>query len=183
MKAFNAINKYRRAYWLYDHGFKLLSRLYELRIYQAHNSFIPAIAQIGEGTVFGYKGIGVIVRKRAVIGKNCIIGTNVTIGGKSGHYQVPRIGDNVDISTGAKILGPITIGDGCVIGANAVVIKDCPPYGLGRCARTLHQGGRGVRGAEARACGERGAALSALPIAACGLGSAYGFSCLMMAGV
>lgn len=183
MKAFNAINKYRRAHWLYDHGFKLLSRLYELRIYQAHNSFIPASAQIGEGTVFGYKGIGGIVHKRAVIGKNCIIGTNVTIGGKSGHYQVPRIGDNVDISTGAKILGPITVGDGCVIGANAVVIKACPPYGLGRCARTLHQGGRGVRGAEARACGERRAALSALPIAACGLGSAYGFSCLMMAGV
>lgn len=109
-------------------AFKLLSRLYELRIYQAHNSFIPASVQIGEGTVFGYKGIGVIVHKCAVIGKNCIIGTNVTIGGKSGHYQVPRIGDNVDISTGAKILGPITVGDGCVIGANAVVIKDCLPH-------------------------------------------------------
>ena len=128
MKAFNAINKYRRAHWLYEHGFKLLSRLYELRIYQAHNSFIPASAQIGEGTVFGYKGIGVIVHKRAVIGKNCIIGTNVTIGGRSGHYEVPKIGDNVDISTGAKVLGPITVGDGCVIGANAVVIKDCPPH-------------------------------------------------------
>lgn len=128
MKAFNAINKYRRAHWLYKHGFKLLSRLYELRIYQAHNSFIPASAQIGEGTVFGYKGIGVVLHKRAVIGKNCIIGTNVTIGGKSGHYQVPNIGDNVDVSTGAKILGPVTVGDGCVIGANAVVIKDCPPH-------------------------------------------------------
>lgn len=156
MKAFNAINKYRRAHWLYEHGFKFLSRLYELRIYQAHNSFIPASAQIGEGTVFGYKGIGVIVHKRAVIGKNCIVGTNVTIGGKSGRYQVPRIGDNVDISTGAKILGPVTVGDGCVIGANAVVIKDCPPlYGLGGRACALHQGGRRVRGAEARAYGER----------------------------
>lgn len=184
MKAFNAINKYRRAHWLYQHGFKLLSRLYELRIYQAHNSFIPASAQIGEGTVFGYKGIGVIVHKRAVIGKNCIVGTNVTIGGKSGHYQVPHIGDDVDISTGAKILGPVTVGDGCVIGANAVVIKDCPPpYRLGGCARALHQVGRGVRGAEARACGERGAALNAPPITACRLGSAHGFSCLMVAGV
>lgn len=183
MKAFNAINKYRRAHWLYDHGFKLLSRLYELRIYQAHNSFIPASAQIGERTVFGYKGIGVIVHKRAVIGKNCIIGTNVTIGGKSGHYQVPRIGDNVDISTVAKILGPITVGDGCVIGANAVVIKDCPLIRFGQVCPPLHQGGRGVRGSEARACGERGAALNALPITACVLGSAYGFSCLMMAGV
>ena len=146
MKAFNAINKYRRAHWLYNHGFKLLSRLYELRIYQAHNSFIPASAQIGEGTVFGYKGIGVIVHKRAVIGKNCIIGTNVTIGGKSGHYQVPRIGDNVDISTGAKILGPVTVGDGCVIGANAVVIKDCPPIRFGRvCPRVASRRQRSTR--------------------------------------
>lgn len=184
MKAFNAINKYRRAHWLYEHGFKLLSRLYELRIYQAHNSFIPASAQIGEGTVFGYKGIGVIVHKRAVIGKNCIIGTNVTIGGRSGHYEVPKIGDNVDISTGAKVLGPITVGDGCVIGANAVVIKDCPPHtvwGGGSCS--MHQGGRGIRGAEARACGEREAALSPLTIIACRLGVAHGFNCLMTAGV
>ena len=76
--------------------------------------------------MFGYKGIGIIVHKCPVIGKNCMRGSNVTIGGKSGHYQVPRIGDNVDISTGAKFLGPVTVGDGCVIGANAVVIKDCP---------------------------------------------------------
>ena len=146
MKAFNAINKYRRALWLYDHGFKLLSRLYELRICQAHNSFIPASAQIGEGAVFGYKGIGVIVHKRAVIGKNCIIGTNVTIGGKSGHYQVPRIGDNVDISTGAKILGPITVGDGCVIGANAVVIKDCLSIRFGQvCPRVASRRQRSTR--------------------------------------
>ena len=146
MEAFNAINKYRRAHWLYDHGFKLLSRLYELRIYQAHNSFIPASAQIGEGTVSGYKGIGVIVHKRAVIGKNCIIGTNVTIGGKSGHYQVPCIGDNVDISTGAKIMGPITVGDGCVIGANAVVIKDCPPIRFGQvCPRVALRRQRSTR--------------------------------------
>lgn len=146
MKAFNAINKYRRAHWLYDHGFKLLSRLYELRICQAHNSFIPASAQIGEGAVFGYKGIGVIVHKRAVIGKNCIIGTNVTIGGKSGHYLVPRIGDNVDISTGAKILGPITVGDGCVIGANAVVIKDCLSIRFGQvCPRVASRRQRSTR--------------------------------------
>lgn len=123
----NAVNKQRRAHWLYRHKLKPLAKAYEMWIYLVHNSFIPASVEIGEGTVFGYKGIGVVVHKRAVIGKNCIVGTNVTIGGRSGHYEVPRIGDNVDISTGAKILGPIAVGDGCVIGANAVVIKDCPP--------------------------------------------------------
>ncbi len=55
-----------------------------------------------------------------------MIGTNVTIGGKSRWYEVPIIGDNVDISTGAKILGPVRIGNNVIIGANAVVVKDVP---------------------------------------------------------
>jgi len=70
--------------------------------------------------------MAVIVHKRAQIGKNCIIGSCVTIGGKSKHYNVPIIGDNVYISSGAKIIGPIRVGSNCVIGANAVVTKDVP---------------------------------------------------------
>ncbi len=67
-----------------------------------------------------------VIHSRAVIGKNCIIGANVTIGGKSRWYEVPVIGDTVDIATGAKILGPIRIGNNVTIGANAVVVKDVP---------------------------------------------------------
>ena len=78
------------------------------------------------GTKFGYGGIGVVVHARAVVGRNCIIGANVTIGGKSGWYEVPEIGDNVDINAGAKVLGPIRIGNNVIIGANAVVVKDVP---------------------------------------------------------
>lgn len=126
MKAFNAINKYRRANWLLRHGFKRLARLYEMRIYQVHNSFIPASCEIGEGTTFGYKGIGVVVHKRAIIGKNCMIAQGVTIGGRSGHYEVPVIGDNCHIGAGAKVLGPIVVGDNVIIGANAVLLKDAP---------------------------------------------------------
>ena len=55
-----------------------------------------------------------------------MIGTNVTIGGRSGHFEVPIIGDNVFIATGAKVLGPIVIGDNVTIGANSVVIKNVP---------------------------------------------------------
>lgn len=55
-----------------------------------------------------------------------MIGPNVTIGGRSGHYEVPIIGNNVEISTGSKVLGPIHIGNNATIGANAVVIKDVP---------------------------------------------------------
>jgi serine O-acetyltransferase len=48
------------------------------------------------------------------------------IGGTSQIYEVPVIGDNTVIAPGAKILGPVKIGKNCVIGANAVVLKDVP---------------------------------------------------------
>lgn len=67
-----------------------------------------------------------IIHKRAKIGKECIIGSCVTIGGKSGWYEVPVIGNNVEISTGAKVLGPVIVGNNVIIGANAVVVKDVP---------------------------------------------------------
>ena len=51
---------------------------------------------------------------------------NVTIGGKSGWYEVPVIGNNVHISAGARILGPVRVGNNVLIGANAVVVKDVP---------------------------------------------------------
>lgn len=123
---FNAINKYRRAHWLSMHGFRSLARLYEMWIYLIHNSFIPAECEIGEGTTFGYKGIGVVIHKRAKIGKNCDIAQGVTVGGRSGYYDVPVIGDNCYLGAGAKVLGPITIGDNVVIGANAVMLKNAP---------------------------------------------------------
>lgn len=67
-----------------------------------------------------------VIHARTVIGNKCTIGTCVTIGGKSGCYEVPIIGDNVQISSGAKILGPVRIGSNVIIGANAVVTKDVP---------------------------------------------------------
>lgn len=91
-----------------------------------HNCAVYSESSIGKGTVFGYGGIGVVIHKRVVIGNNCVIGSNVTIGGRSKSAEVPVIGDGVYISTGAKILGAITVGANSVIGANAVVIHDVP---------------------------------------------------------
>ena len=103
-----------------------------------HNSFVPYKAKIGEGTILGYKGMGVVIHSEAVIGKNCSIGTNVTIGGGAGgsnrrisefnaiRGNVPVSGDNVQISSGSRVLGNIVIGDNVIIGANAVVINDVP---------------------------------------------------------
>ena len=81
---------------------------------------------IGKGTKLGHGGIAVVINGRAVIGENCVIGSCVTIGGKSRIYAAPQIGNYVYIATGAKVLGDITIGDNVVIGANSVVVKDVP---------------------------------------------------------
>jgi serine O-acetyltransferase len=83
-------------------------------------------AKIGKGSVLGYGGIGVVIHHRAVIGKNVSIGQNVTIGGTSKKYEVPVIGDNTELAAGCVVVGPVRVGKDCVIGANAVVVKDIP---------------------------------------------------------
>ena len=117
---------YRIGNYFYKKNIPIVPKICDLLIRFVHNCAIFSETDIGVGTQFGYRGIGVVIHKRAVIGKNCSIAPNVTIGGRSREYDVPVIGDNVYIAGGAKVLGPITIGDDCVIGANAVVIKSMP---------------------------------------------------------
>jgi serine O-acetyltransferase len=86
--------------------------------------------KLGKNVVLGYGGLGIVIHPRAVIGDNVNIGPGVVIGGTSGKYEVPRVGENTIISAGAKIIGPISIGRNCLIGANAVVVKDIPDNSL-----------------------------------------------------
>ncbi len=65
----------------------------------------------------------IVVNSKAVIGENCRIHTCVLIGASSGNPNAPKIGKNVYIGTGAKILGDIVIADDVCIGAGAVVVK------------------------------------------------------------
>lgn len=141
----NAMNKYRRARWCYTHGLKPMAKAYEMLIYLVRNSFIPASCELGGGTIFGYKGIDRVIHKRAKVGRNCIIGQQATIGGRSGHCEVPVIGDNRETCTGAKVLGPIKIGNNVTIGANAVMISDAPDNTVwagvpARCIKTIDTG-------------------------------------------
>ena len=117
---------YRVGNTLHKNGIPILPKIINGLIRVIHNCAIYSETNIGKNSSFGYGGIAVIVHKRAVIGENCRIGSNVTIGGRSKSLDVPRIGNDVYIATGAKILGGITIGNNCVIGANAVVLKDVP---------------------------------------------------------
>lgn len=67
-----------------------------------------------------------MIHERSRIGEHCVISQQVTIGGRAGHRNPPRVGSRVYVGAGAKIIGDIEIGDDCVIGANAVVIQSVP---------------------------------------------------------
>ena len=87
---------------------------------------LPAHADIGKGLYIGHFG-NIIVHPDTVIGERCSLSQGVTIGVLGGERPgVPRIGNDVYIGAGAKLLGPVTIGDGAIIGANAVVLEDVP---------------------------------------------------------
>lgn len=86
---------------------------------------IPYSTIIGPGLYIGHFG-GIVVNGGTVIGKNCNLSPGVVIG--SNNQQYARIGDNVYIAPGAKIIGGVTIGANSEIGANAVVTHDVQPF-------------------------------------------------------
>ena len=77
----NAIFFYRIARWLYLHHIPVLPKLITLLIFLMYNSKVPYQARIGKGTMLGYGGIGVVIHKNTVIGNNCVISQQVTLGG------------------------------------------------------------------------------------------------------
>jgi serine O-acetyltransferase len=88
---------------------------------------IPRGAKVGPGLYIGHYG-GITVSSQAVIGRDCNLSQNITIGVSGGGTKrgAPTIGDNVYIAPGARLFGRITIGNNVKIGANAVIHKDLP---------------------------------------------------------
>ena len=87
--------------------------------------------QIGPGLYIGHQG-GIVINEQVVIGKNCNLSQQVTIGvsRRGERAGVPTIGDNVYIGPGAKIFGKIQVGNNAAIGANCVVTRDVPDNGV-----------------------------------------------------
>jgi len=98
-----------------------------------YGCFIGSQANIGLGVKIPHPN-GIIIGHSTHIGNNCIIYHQVTFGGKvvgdaqKGNY--PKIGDNVTIFAGAKLIGAINVGNNSIIGANSVVNKDVPPFAV-----------------------------------------------------
>ena len=136
-----AIKFYRIAHAMYKRHIPVLPKIFYRLIYFVNNCHLHYETQVGEGTVLAYGGVGVVIHREAVIGKNCVIESNVTSGGRNNNPKVPVIGDNVFIGTGARILGDVRIGSNSIIGANAVVVHDVPENCsvAGVPARILHR--------------------------------------------
>lgn len=116
---------HRIAHFFYRNG-----AFFTARFFSEVGRFLSGVeihpgAKVGSCLVIDH-GMGIVVGETTVIGDNCIIFHGVTFGGLKFQpgKRHPTIGNSVMIGAGAKILGPINIGDFCKIGANAVVVKD-----------------------------------------------------------
>lgn len=123
----HALIAYRIAHFFYKHKFFFIARLVsQLSRFFTGIEIHPG-AKIGRGLVIDH-GMGVVIGETAEVGDNVLIYHGVTLGGtgKDKGKRHPTVGNNVVIGSGAKILGPIKIGDNSKIGANAVVLKEVP---------------------------------------------------------
>ncbi|RKX20011.1 MAG: serine O-acetyltransferase [Candidatus Zixiibacteriota bacterium] len=125
---FHAITFHRFIHLLWNVKIPFLPRLFS-----QINRFLTGLeihpgAKIGKG-FFVDHGAGVVVGETTIIGVNCVLFHNVTLGGTGKHIgkRHPTLGDNVFVGTGATLLGPIKVGDNVRIGANSfVVMRDVP---------------------------------------------------------
>jgi serine O-acetyltransferase len=86
---------------------------------------IPASCRIGPGLRIHHFG-GVILHESVELGTGCTLYHEVTIGDRGGHGRAARVGDRAVFGAGAKVIGEITIGDDCIVGANALLRESLP---------------------------------------------------------
>ncbi len=128
---FHAIFFYRIAHWFWTKRMYFIGRLL------SHVGRFFTGIEIHPGARIGKKffidhGMGVVVGETAEVGDNVLLYHGVTLGGTSWKKvkRHPTIGSNVVIGAGAKILGPITVGNNTRVGANSVVVNDVPPNSI-----------------------------------------------------
>ncbi|MGE0152570.1 MAG: serine O-acetyltransferase [Reyranellaceae bacterium] len=132
--SFHAMRFHRLAHWLWRRDFRWLGRFVS-----QWGRFLTGIeihpgAKVGD-RFFADHGMGVVIGETAEVGDNVTLYHDVTLGGtspavnsraQSGVKRHPTLEDDVIVGSGAQILGPITVGRGARVGANAVVVQDVP---------------------------------------------------------
>jgi serine O-acetyltransferase len=148
----HAVFGYRIAHALKASGVMLLPRAISTLTRTITGIEIHPSAEIGEGLFIDH-GAGVVIGETAAIGNDVTLYQGVTLGGTgfATGKRHPTVQDNVTIGSGAKLLGPITIGHGAKIGANSVVITDVPPNStvVGNPGHPVRVDGRRVEGPDA----------------------------------
>ena len=143
----SATMSHKRAHWCYKHNLKFLARM----ISQLNRFFtgieIHPGAKIGRRLVIDH-GMGIVIGETAEVGDDVLLYQGVTLGGtgKDVGKRHPTIGNNVLIGSGAKVLGPFTVGSNSRIAANAVVLREIPPdsTAVGVPARVVRIAGKKV---------------------------------------
>jgi serine O-acetyltransferase len=127
-KGFHALVTHRFAHELMKQGRRDFSLYLQSQSSRIFGVDINPAAKIGIGIMLDH-GTGIVIGETAAVGDNCSILQNVTLGGtgKETGDRHPKIGANVLLSVGAKVLGNIKVGDCSVVGAGSVVLKEVPP--------------------------------------------------------
>lgn len=108
----------------------VVPRLVQRLILVLFHCYLPTPLKLGEGTTLAYGGLGTMIHEDCKIGRNVVIAQHVTLGGRARRKGVPTIEDGCFLGVGSRILGPVRVGAGSIVGANAVVVEDVPPHSV-----------------------------------------------------
>ena len=152
----HALTLHRFSHWLWGHRLRWLAR------FTSHFTRWFTGIEIHPGTTIGHRvfidhGMGVVIGETAEIKDECTLYHGVTLGGTSWNKgkRHPTLERGVVVGAGAKVLGPITVGEGAKIGSNSVVVREVPPgaTAVGVPARIVEAGRDAAREAKAEKLG------------------------------
>jgi len=147
-----ALLAHRAAHALLEAGVPVLPRMIAYATRAVTGVEIHPAARIGREFFIDH-GAGVVIGETAVIGNRVTLYQGVTLGGTGFQRgkRHPTLGDNVTVGSGAKLLGPIAVGDNAKIGANTVVVEDVPPGAtvVGNPGHPVRVEGKRVEGPDA----------------------------------
>ena len=147
-----ALLAHRVSHALYEAGVPLAPRTISFATRAVTGIEIHPAAEIGSDFFIDH-GSGVVIGETAEIGVRVTLYQGVTLGGTgfARGKRHPTVGDDVTIGSGAKLLGPVSIGHGAKVGANTVVIEDVPPNStvVGNPGHTVRVEGRRPEGPDA----------------------------------